>query len=288
MRDITGALGSFWAELKKPATIVARVFTITPVAGAVLRFTDYSEALTVGGDTYLPASAFTVTALRKRADASVDTQSADLLTGDDLTENRLLAGVYDHAEVTMSLALPGNEGLGLWPMARRYFGEIGSAEIAATVELRSLTEMMQRPVGRIYLKTCDARFGDARCGLDLDALGFVHAATIADSGPSISPIDRAFDVSSVQADGYFQYGVCRFTDGLNLGVERPIVHHADDRVTLLLPPPFPIANGDGLALTRGCDKTFPTCRDVYANYLNFRGFPDMPTDEELSEVGGDA
>ena len=29
-------------------------------------------------------------------------------------------------------------------------------------------------------------------------------------------------------------------------------------------------------LTAGCDKRFSTCREKFANPLNFRGFPHMP------------
>jgi uncharacterized phage protein (TIGR02218 family) len=34
--------------------------------------------------------------------------------------------------------------------------------------------------------------------------------------------------------------------------------------------------GDSLTLLAGCDKSFETCRDKFANHLNFRGFPHMP------------
>lgn len=36
----------------------------------------------------------------------------------------------------------------------------------------------------------------------------------------------------------------------------------------------------GLAAA-GCDKRFETCRTVFANAMNFRGFPDMPGDDFL-------
>ena len=29
-------------------------------------------------------------------------------------------------------------------------------------------------------------------------------------------------------------------------------------------------------VTAGCDKTYPTCRDRFANVVNFGGFPHMP------------
>ena len=44
----------------------------------------------------------------------------------------------------------------------------------------------------------------------------------------------------------------------------------------------PIAPGDTFTVTAGCDKTFATCRDRFANTLNFRGFPQIPGNEVVS------
>ena len=37
-----------------------------------------------------------------------------------------------------------------------------------------------------------------------------------------------------------------------------------------------IAPGDAFIVTAGCDKLFATCRDRFANVVNFRGFPHIP------------
>ena len=37
-----------------------------------------------------------------------------------------------------------------------------------------------------------------------------------------------------------------------------------------------LAVGDTLQVTAGCDKRFATCREKFANGLNFQGFPHMP------------
>jgi len=37
-----------------------------------------------------------------------------------------------------------------------------------------------------------------------------------------------------------------------------------------------IAAGDSFDITASCDKTFETCRDRFANAVNFRGFPHIP------------
>jgi uncharacterized phage protein (TIGR02218 family) len=37
-----------------------------------------------------------------------------------------------------------------------------------------------------------------------------------------------------------------------------------------------LSAGDTFSITAGCDKSFSTCRDRFANILNFRGFPHIP------------
>jgi len=39
------------------------------------------------------------------------------------------------------------------------------------------------------------------------------------------------------------------------------------------------APGTRVSVTAGCDKQFATCRGVFANAANFRGFPHMPGDD---------
>ena len=38
----------------------------------------------------------------------------------------------------------------------------------------------------------------------------------------------------------------------------------------------PIAVGDDFVVRAGCDKRLETCRDRFANVVNFRGFPHIP------------
>ena len=45
--------------------------------------------------------------------------------------------------------------------------------------------------------------------------------------------------------------------------------------------PQPLAPGDTFTVTAGCDKRFATCRDRFANGINFRGFPQIPGNDFL-------
>jgi uncharacterized phage protein (TIGR02218 family) len=41
-------------------------------------------------------------------------------------------------------------------------------------------------------------------------------------------------------------------------------------------PVRPIEVGDDFSVVAGCDERLETCRDRFANVVNFRGFPHIP------------
>ena len=59
---------------------------------------------------------------------------------------------------------------------------------------------------------------------------------------------------------------------------------ARDRRAVAAAWPRPIAAGDAFAVTAGCDKRFATCRDEFANGVNFRGFPHMPGNDFVTRA----
>lgn len=92
------------------------------------------------------------------------------------------------------------------------------------------------------------------------------------------------------ADGWFRSGVAEILTGRAAGFVSSLrddrgVNLAGDRVIELWQSPVvvPVA-GDMVRLTAGCDKTAATCRNRFANFLNFRGFPDIPGEDWLMAV----
>ena len=57
-------------------------------------------------------------------------------------------------------------------------------------------------------------------------------------------------------------------------------------ITLVLPMPHSIANGDSYALQKGCDKTIGTCHTRFTNVANFRGEPHVPGVDRMLETAG--
>ncbi len=86
------------------------------------------------------------------------------------------------------------------------------------------------------------------------------------------------------ADGWFSSGWLDWTSGPMSGKrQRAVSHHVSgDQVLIALErggagPDI----GDGFVITAGCDKRHATCRDKYANILNFRGFAFLPGNDVL-------
>ena len=78
------------------------------------------------------------------------------------------------------------------------------------------------------------------------------------------------------ASGWFSAGKLSFTSGANAGRAMEVKRHAAGAIALWQAMSETVAPGDAFTITAGCDKQFATCRDRFANGINFRGFPYMP------------
>lgn len=85
--------------------------------------------------------------------------------------------------------------------------------------------------------------------------------------------------------GYFDYGLITFTSGLNIGLSMEVKNYAPGVIVLQLPMPYAVAPGDAYTMIAGCDRTLPTCRDRFANVVNFRGEPYLPGIDRVIQVG---
>jgi uncharacterized phage protein (TIGR02218 family) len=115
-------------------------------------------------------------------------------------------------------------------------------------------------------------------------------------GPEVATVidDRReveFDVPDfyfgplIAVDGAYRDGSIQWTTGDNIGTISNIVRYvgATRRCELLLPTPFPIQAGDRGVVTIGCDGLLSTCRDKFANVLNFGGDAYAPSAQAIIE-----
>jgi uncharacterized phage protein (TIGR02218 family) len=274
VRNIPPALQ---AKLSSGVTTLARCWIIARRDGGTMGFTDHDVDLTVAGtlchaDTGLAASEATA-----RLGLQVDgSEIAGALADDSLAEADLAAGRYDAAAIEMHLVDWSEPSLSVL-LAKGVLGEVRREGSAFAAEFRSLAHRLDEPSGRLYTATCSADLGDARCTIDLTNPAFRGSGTAAAlAGAS------AFRAAGLDAfaDGWFTGGKLRFTGGANAGFAVEVKTHRVSLDGVLIElwqrALEPIAAGDPFTVTAGCDKRFSTCRDRFANAVNFRGFPHIP------------
>ena len=199
-----------------------------------------------------------------------------MLTSAAITETDILDGRWDNAAVEVwrvNWQAVSQRVL----MRRGAIGQVRRGRLAFVAEVRSLAHVLNQTVGRTFQHACDAELGDARCGVDLDDPAFTATGSVtAVNG------DRSFVASGLGgfAAGWFTLGRLEWTSGPNAGRTAEVAGHDIDagvrRLTVLEAPVRPIAPGHDFTVHAGCDKRLETCRDRFANVVNFRGFPHIP------------
>jgi uncharacterized phage protein (TIGR02218 family) len=273
------------SALASGATTFARCWTVTRRDGVALGFTDHDRALVVAGVTHLPAAGFTASEITASLGLSVDTSDVTgALVSPIITEADIVAGLYDDATVETRLvdwSTPTSHVL----LEAGSIGEITREGAYFKAEVRAVTHRLDQERGRVYGVTCDADLGDARCGVNLAAAGRADTGSVA-----AATSDRSFRVLGVSnvTFGHLARGILTWTSGANAGRKADIRQDGTDggyrALALWEAPPTPISAGDAFHVVVGCDKRFATCRDRFANAVNFRGFPHVPGNDAVLRV----
>ena len=279
------------AHLIEATTTLSWCWRITRADGATLGFTDHDTVLTFDGTDFEPESGFAASEVRSGSDLSVDAQDAEgVLTSDRITETDIVDGRWDNAQVELwrlNWADPSQRVL----MRLGAVGQIRRGRMAFVAEVRSLAHVLGQTVGRAYQASCDAALGDARCGVNLETPAFKG------NGAVLALIrDRAFVASGLGAfaTGWFSSGTVEWTSGANSGRRAEVMMHevaaGEVSITLIEVPVRALAIGDAFVIRAGCDKRLETCRDRFANALNFCGFPNIPGQDAVLRyaASGDA
>lgn len=271
------------AHLDSGATTLCWCWRITRRTGERLGFTDHDRDLTFDGTTFEAASGFSASEIRSSVGLGVDNLEVEsALVSARLSETSLAAGDFDEAAVEI-FRINWNNTAQRVLMRKGSLGEVRRTGSAFSAEVRGLAHYLQQPKGRLFQYGCDAELGDIRCGVDLSAPSQAGAGSIiaADS-------DRHFTVTglAVYASGWFTRGLLTMTSGINSGRAREVKRHAvrngSVQIELWQPLGSAPAPGDTFTITAGCDKTLATCREKFANAINYRGFPHMPGNDFLA------
>lgn len=280
MSVVTGDLA---AHLAGGVTTTCQCWAVVRRDGAVLGFTDHDRDLVFEGVTFRAGTGLTAGALSQVAGLAVDNaEVVGALSDAGISEVDLRAGRFDGASVRQWLV----NWQAVDQRALIFAGTLGEVEQAGAefrVELRGLSEAMNRTVGRVIQTGCDAVLGDRRCGVDLSAEGMSGEFVLAglrERRVLVLPLEAGFEA------GWFEGGRCLFLDGAAAGlggtVKRDGWEPGARLVELWEEPGVLPAVGDRVRLWAGCDRLAETCREKFANFANFRGFPHVPDEDWIT------
>lgn len=272
----------FAAHLATGATTMCRCWAVRTQEGVELGFTDHDRALEFEGIVFRADTGLTAQALQQTTGLSVDnTEALGALSDASLTEEDILAGRYDNAEVRAWLVNWARVEERIVQF-RGNVGEISRSGGAFRAELRGLTEALNQPQGRVFQKPCSAVLGDAQCRFDLSLPGYASEREL-----EIVEDRRVFRFSDMAGfdDRWFERGSFRVLSGRAAGlvgvVKNDRAKGLARRVELWEALPLPVVAGDLVRIEAGCDKRAETCRLKFQNFLNFRGFPHIPGEDWL-------
>jgi uncharacterized phage protein (TIGR02218 family) len=267
----------FAAHIASGATTLATCWRIERGDGVVLGFTDHDGTLSFGGVAYLPAHGLEGGEAVAKLGPGVDTtEVVGVLHSAAIAEDDILLGRYDGALVE-TWRVNWRDVTVRHLVRRATIGEILREDGVFRAELRSGQQALNRVQGRIYGALCDARLGDARCGVDLEGSAYRASAVVSGVRDRwrlvVSGID-GFD------EGWFGLGTATWSGGRREGIVDQLVTHVrvagDDVLSFAAPVGDWVVAGDELVVRAGCDRRFATCGARFSNTVNFRGFPHIP------------
>lgn len=210
----------------------------------------------------------------------LDPHSAEVagaLSSEALEPSDLALGRWDAARVVLTAVDWADQAPEAIQLFAGKLGTISSRDNEFSAELRGAAARLDEPVCPATSAECRANFGDKQCRVDLAGRTIV-ADIISTDGAQLA-IDTAVD------DRYV-LGRLRYLSGANGGIATVITSAAGTSVSVRDLPRAPIEPGCRVELREGCDKRLETCRDRFANAINFRGEPHLPGTDLLTRYPG--
>lgn len=272
------------AHLQQAVTTTCRLLKITLRDGRSFGMTTLDRDVIYDGVAYSAINGFDPSIIATDASLSVDNAEGRALVAevDGITDQMVLAGELDDAQWQMMLINWADLSMGDLLID---FGDVGQVELDDGMiyipELLSFKMRLRQLIGIFTSRTCRATFGTppnshTGCGVDAEAL--FTAATV--TGVQADDPFRVFAAAGVQITS--NTARVRFTSGKNSGSRLYQVEgfgSVTNTIVLSEPAPFIIQEGDLFEWRPDCDKQPNTCKNLYDNFLNYKGESLIPVGE---------
>lgn len=281
----------FSSETASPRTwttvmLLSKEGLFNPVSGSPLGygFTSLDANVETPGDgnIFRPNFSIDVSATDQKVNLATDNITADVITTDlvGLTETQLSAGIFKgfqvrialidfmNAPATVNLSFPASQGTSLLV---GLVGEVTVWDHYFSIEMRSFSDLLNKPISNKAMPICSHDFGDSLCGLDLVALGLQYD-DIAITG--FNTANREISIATANFTNNFINGSVYVKQGINLNL-RFRIEAVINSTTIRLKGDFAgdFAINDEVDIKAFCAKNQVTCRDDYLNFIHYGGFP---------------
>ena len=219
------------SALRRPVVRLAFCFRVDRSDGISFGFTTHNRHLRISGLLYLALAAVEATNLRQEAGGEPDNMDViGVLTSECITDEDLVAGRYDDAQVTVFAVDWGDLSAGIaGPFFRGNIGDVTVDTGTYKASVRSLMQRFKQAVGELYSPGCRVfALGDARCTVNL-AGNTVQGRPITSNVTVSTVVDQeAFRLDGAVEDaGFYSYGTLRATSGKNTGFVREVKLHSE-------------------------------------------------------------
>jgi uncharacterized phage protein (TIGR02218 family) len=261
-------------------TTLAYAWRLTRADGVIVAVTQHDRDLSFDSTLFVAAQSFQGSDHEREVSLASDrTALSGALKIGAISEADLALGRWDQAKVE-AFWVDWTSPADFIPM---WTGLVAGASWRGSVfelDIVGPETLLNRDIGRVYARTCDAVLGDGRCKVDLAAAGRTISATIA-SIVSDRAVMMALPLGKTAGD--FVGGVFTVMSGTASSwccdIARIDVTASAWQLSLSRPLPVAPQVGDAIKITMGCDKAYATCKTRFANALNFRGQPTLPGDD---------
>jgi uncharacterized phage protein (TIGR02218 family) len=293
MRTVSTQLKAHNAAQAKTHALLIKV---ARVDGEVYGLTSHDRALEYLGQLYeTGVAAPQLAAIVKSAGINIDNSELTGAVSDVISYDDIEAGDWSSARlyiwrVNYKDLTQGHEVLGVGEL-----GQVSHDGNSFRVEFTGRTHRLGRSITRAYLPSCDADLGDARCGVDIEALA-VTAVVVAVDSTRVFTAEIDGSPSVAWVEDYHTYGRILWLDGDNVGRGMEVKQQdAAGVFTLQLGMKREIQIGDTFTAYPGCNKLKKTAEGEYEgdcvakfdNAVNFRGFDEIPGIDKMVRRAGD-
>lgn len=288
---ITQSVAIVGVRTERPGCLTqeADCWRIERLDGTVYTFTSHDRNLTFNGETYESCGSLSASALQLSAElGSTDNiDFAGIMYEGGVSELDIWSDKFAGAEVQVWRVPWTGSGspvlLAAGTVGSRTFGDTEYKFEIVTAGQR----LAQQPIISTVTPTCRFKLGDARCTVDVSALAVTGTVTgLATVNLFTGARRRTFADSARAGDatGKFTLGKLTWTGGNNAGISVDVKSYTPGVFILEQPMPIPIALADTYSVTPGCNLTAETCKDVFANKINFGGFEFVKGYDDLNRT----